>query len=47
MALRLKQISKNEKKKKDEAQTNGSYKIRQIIIKIMAYPHIPIPPRAK
>ena len=24
---------------KDEPQTNGSYKIRQIIIKIMAYIH--------
>ena len=25
---------------KDEPQTNGSYKIRQIIIKIMEYTHI-------
>ena len=27
---------------KDESQTNGSYKIRQIIIKIMEYTHIHI-----
>ena len=27
---------------KDEPQANGSYKIRQIIIKIMEYTHIPI-----
>ena len=32
---------------KDEPQVNGSYKIRQIIIKIMEYTHIPMPPRAK
>ena len=29
---------------KDEPQTNGSYKIRQIIIKIMEYMHIHIHP---
>ena len=29
---------------KDESQTNGSYKIRQIIIKIMEYTHIHIHP---
>jgi len=29
---------------KDEPQTNGSYKIRQIIIKIMEYTHIHIHP---
>ena len=29
---------------KDEPQTNGSYKIRQIIIKIMEYTHIRIHP---
>ena len=27
---------------KDESQTNGSYKIKQIIIKIMGYIHIHI-----
>ena len=31
---------------KDELQTNGSYKIRQIIIKIMEYTHIHIHPGA-
>jgi len=29
---------------KDDPQTNGSYKIRQIIIKIMEYTHTHIPP---
>ena len=33
--------------KKDEPHTNGSYKIRQIIIKIMEYKHICINPWAK
>ena len=32
---------------KDELQTNGSYKIRQIIIKILEYTHIRIHPSAK
>jgi len=32
---------------KDEPQTNGSYKIRQIIIKIMEYIHIHIHPLVK
>ena len=32
---------------KDEPQTNGSYKIRQIIMKIMEYTHIHIHPWAK
>ena len=32
---------------KDEPQTNGSYKIRQIIIKIMEYTDIHIHPWAK
>ena len=32
---------------KDEAQTNGSYKIRQIIIKIMEYTHVHIHSLAK
>ena len=31
-------------KMKDETQTNGSYKIRQIIIKIIEYTHIHIHP---
>ena len=34
-------------KTKDELQTNGSYKIRQIIIKIMEYTHIHIHPWEK
>ena len=29
---------------KDEPQTNGSYKIRQIIIKIMEYTHVHLHP---
>ena len=32
---------------KDEPQTNGSYKIRQIIIKILEYTHTHIYPWAK
>ena len=32
---------------KDEPQTNGRYKIRQIIIKIMEYMHIHIHPYPK
>jgi len=32
---------------KDEPQTNGSYEIRQIRIKIMEYTHIHIHPWAK
>ena len=32
---------------KDEPQTNSSYKIRQIIVKIMEYTHIHIHPWAK
>ena len=32
---------------KDESQTNGSYKIRQIVIKIMEYTHIHIHPQGK
>jgi len=32
---------------KDEPQTNGSYKIRPIIIKIMGYTHINIDPWAQ
>ena len=32
---------------KDESQTNGNYKIRQIIITTMEYTHIHIYPQAK
>ena len=32
---------------KEEPQTNGSYKVRQIIVKIMEYTHIHIHPWAK
>ena len=41
-AIALSEIKTNIQKwaTKDESQTNGSYKIRQIIIKIMAYIHI-------
>ena len=38
-------IQKGEKK--EEPYTNGSYKIRKIIIKIMEYTHIQIYPQAK
>jgi len=38
-------IQKGEKK--EEPYTNGSYKIRQIIIKIMEYTYIQIYPQAK
>ena len=38
-------IQKGEKK--EESYTNGSYKIRQIIIKIMEYTHIFVHPQAK
>ena len=31
----------------DEPQTNGSYKFKQIVIKIMDYTRIHKPPRAK
>ena len=43
---RVKQISKNEKPKMNP-QANGSYQIRQIIIKIMEYTRIHIHPWAK
>ena len=43
---RVKQISEN-KKPKMNPQANGSYKIRQIIIKIIEYTHIHIHPWVK
>ena len=47
--MALNEIKRNIQKweTKDEPQTNGSYKIRQIIIKIMEYTHIHIHPWAK
>ena len=33
-----------ERETKDETQTNGSYKIRQMIFKLMEYTHIHIHP---
>jgi len=40
MALSEIKTNIQKRKTKDELQTNGSYKIRQIIIKIMEYTHI-------
>jgi len=42
--MALSEIKTNTRKQetKDEPQTNGSYKIRQIIIKIMEYTNTPI-----
>ena len=47
--MALSEIKTNIQKQetKDEPQTNGSYKIRQIIIKIMEYTHIHVHPYAK
>ena len=47
--MALSEIKTNIQKQetKDEPQKNGSYKIRQIIIKIMEYIHIHIHPQAK
>ena len=47
--MALSEIKTNIQKRetKEEPQTNGSYKIRQIIIKIMEYTHIHIDPSAK
>ena len=39
--------SQQKQETKDEPQTNDSYKIRQIIIKMMEYTHIHIHPWAK
>ena len=46
LVVALSEIKTNIQKQetKDESQTNGSYKIRQIIIKIMEYTHIHIYP---
>ena len=42
--MALSEIKTNTQKRetKEETQTNGSYEVRQIIIKIMEYTHIPI-----
>ena len=44
--MALNEIKTNIQKRetKDECQTNGSYKIRQIVIKIMEYTHMRIHP---
>ena len=47
MALSEIKINTQKQETKDEPQTNCSYKIRQIIFKIMEYTHIHIHPRAK
>ena len=47
MALSEIKINIQKLEAEDEPQTNGSYKIRQIIIKIMEYTHIHIHPWAK
>ena len=46
LVMALNEIKTNIQKQetKDEPQTKGSYKIRQIIIKIMEYTHIHIHP---
>ena len=43
MALRERKTNIQKQETKDEPQTNGSYKIRQIIIKIMGYTQAYIP----
>ena len=45
--MALSEIKTNTRKQetKDEPQTNGSYKIRQLIIKIMEYTHIFVHPQ--
>ena len=47
--IALNEIKTNIQKQetKDEPETNGSYKIRQIIIKIMEYTHIHYTPMSK
>ena len=47
MALSETKTNIQKQETKDEPQTNGSYKIREIIIKIMEYTHIHIYPCAK
>ena len=44
MALSEIKINIQKRETKDDPQTNGTYKIRQIIIKIMEYTHIHIHP---
>ena len=44
MALDEIKTNLKERETKDESQANGSYKIRQIVIKIMEYTHIHIHP---
>ena len=44
MALKENKTNIQKQETKDEPQTNGSYKTRQIIIKIMAHTHIHINP---
>ena len=46
MALRESKTNIQKQEIKDEPQTNGSYKIRQIRTKIMEYTHIHIHPGA-
>ena len=47
MALSEIKTNMQNQETKDEPQTNGSQKIRQIIIKIMEYAHMPIHPEVK
>ena len=47
MALRQSKTTIEKQETKDEPQKNGSYKIRQIIMKIMEYTHIHTHPGAK
>ena len=47
MALSEIKTNTQQREAKDEPQTNSSYKIRQIIVKIMEYTHIHIHPWAK
>ena len=44
MALKESKTNIQKQETKDEPQTNGNYKIRQIIIKIMEYTHTHIHP---
>ena len=47
MALRDNKTNVQKRETKDEPETNGSYKIRQIVIKIMECTHIHIHPQGK
>ena len=44
MALGDSKTNIQKQETKDEPETNGSYKIKQIIIKIMEYTHVHIHP---